>query len=160
MLAFTPAANAGVYMGLGTSFLQIRTDTGSTTPIMADLSLGYEKDVHKVELMLKTSVKDDSLNQLTTDVPAASSLLYRFTVNPKRSLHIDLILGYSKVDIKSSYVDVPEFTESFSGISFGFGLEEALKSIPRLKFKFDFIQMYRGDRLKLNTFNLGLRYVF
>jgi hypothetical protein len=64
------------------------------------------------------------------------------------------------VDIKASYVDVPSFTESYSGVSFGIGLEESLKSIPRLKFKFDFLQLYRGDQLRLNTLNFGVRYVF
>lgn len=160
VVSFVPAVNADIYTGLGISFLQIRADTGSTTPILADLNIGYEMGVHKVELQLKTSMRDDNLNQLTTDVPLVSSLLYRYIANPRDSLKLDLILGYSMVDIRSSYVDVPSFTESFNGVSFGIGLEESPKSIPQLRFKFDFVQLYRGDQLRLNTFNLGARYVF
>lgn len=147
-------------MGLATSLMDIKTDTGSTSPIVADLSLGYTIDAHKFELVVMSGIKDDNLNQLFTDIPIASSLLYRYTVKLKNTLHLDLILGYSQVDIETSYVDVPGFTESFRGVSFGVGFEEALKSIPQLKFKIDFIQLYRGDQLKINSYNVGFRYVF
>jgi len=156
----SPIVEAGAYMGLATSLMDIRTDTGSTSPIMADISLGYAMDAHKIELVVMSSIKDDNLNQLITDIPIASSLLYRFTATPRNSLHLDLILGYSQVDIEASYVNVPGFTESYQGVSFGFGLEESLKSIPALKFKIDFIQLYRGDQLTINSYNVGFRYEF
>ena len=157
---FPPIGYAGAYMGLTTSLMDIRTDTGSTRPITADISLGYAMEAHKFELVVMSSIKDDNLNQLDTDIPLASSLLYRFTTNPKKSLHLDLILGYSQVDVEASYVGVPGFTDTFRGVSFGVGLEEALKSIPQLKFKVDFIQLYRGDQLKINSYNVGFRYEF
>ena len=156
----SPIVDAGAYMGLAASLIDIRADTGSTSPVTADISLGYAMDAHKFELVVMSSIKDDNQNQLVTDAPIASSLLYRFTVNPKSSLHLDLILGYSQVDIEASYVGVPGFTETFRGVSFGVGLEEALKSIPQLKFKMDFIQLYRGDQLKINSYNVGFRYEF
>ena len=156
----SPMVDADVYMGLATSLMDIRTDTGSTRPVTADISLGYAMDAHKFELVVMSSIKDDNLNQLVTDIPYASSLLYRFTTNPGNSLHLDLILGYSQVEIEASYVDVPGFSETYRGVSFGVGLEEALKSIPRLKFKMDFIQLYRGDQLKINSYNVGFRYAF
>ena len=156
----SPTGYAGVYMGLAMSLMDIRADTGSTRPVMADISLGYEMDVHKFELVVMSSIKDDNLNQLVTDIPVASSLLYRFTANPGNTLHLDLILGYSQVEIEASYVNVPGFSESYRGISYGIGLEEALKSIPQLKFKMDFIQLYRGDQLKINSYNVGFRYEF
>ena len=156
----SPIVDAGTYMGLGASFINIKSDTGSTSPITADISLGYAMDVHKLELVVLSGIRDDSLNQLVTDIPIASSILYRLTANPRNSLHIELILGYSQVEIESSYVDVPKFTETFSGVSWGAGLEEALESIPQLKLRADFIQLYRGDRLKINSFNVGIRYEF
>lgn len=156
----SPMVNADVYMGLATSLVEIRTDTGSTRPLTADISLGYAMGAHKFELVVMPGIKDDNLNQLTTDIPVASSLLYRFTANPGNSLHLDLILGYSMVDIEASYVDVPGFSETYHGVSYGVGLEEALKSIPQLKFRMDFIQLYRGDQLKINSYNVGFRYEF
>ncbi len=160
MFFASPIVGAGTYMGLATSLINIRTDAGATSPILADISLGYAVDVHKLELVVMSSISDDNLNQLTTDIPLASSLLYRFTATPRNTLHLDLILGYSRVEIESSYVQAPASTETFSGISYGLGLEEALKSIPQLKFKVDFIQLYRGDQLKINSFNVGFRYAF
>ena len=156
----SPIVNAGTYMGLATSLIDIRTNTGSTMPVTLDISAGYAMEAHKFELVVRSSIKDDNLNQLVTDIPVASSLLYRFTVNPTNSLHWDLILGYSQIEVEASYIDVPDFTESYRGISFGFGLEEALKSIPQLKFKVDIMQLYRGDQLKINTYNIGFRYEF
>ncbi len=153
-------AEAGTYIGLATTLIKIKADTGSTSPLMADVRLGYALNAHKFELAVMSSISDDSLNQLVTDIPIATSLLYRFTVNPRHSTKIDLILGYSQIDIKSSYIQVPEFTESFKGVSFGVGFEEALKSIPQLKFKLDFMRMYRGDRLNIDAYTLGFRYEF
>lgn len=155
-----PVVDAGAYMGAATSLINIRADNGSTSPLLADISLGYAMDVHKLELVVMSSISDDNLNQLVTDIPLAGSLLYRFTATPRSLLHLDLILGYSQVAIESSYVQVPASTETFRGVSFGVGLEEALKSIPQLKFKVDFIQLYRGDQLKINSFNVGFRYEF
>ena len=156
----SPVVNAGTYMGLATSWLNIRTDSGSTSPMAAEINLGYSMDAHKLELAVMSGVKDDNLNQLVTDIPFAGSLLYRYSVKLKDTLHLDLILGYSKVDVETSYVNVPGFTESFQGVSFGIGFEEALKSIPQLKFKIDLKQLYRGDQLTINSINAGFRYAF
>ncbi len=156
----SPAVDADVYVGMATSLINIRADNGSTRPVLADLSLGYARDVHKLELVAMSSVSDDNLNQLVTDIPVAASLLYRFTATPRSLLHLDLILGYSRVEVESSYPGVSAFSETFSGLSYGIGLEEALKSIPQLKFKLDFIQLYRGDQLRINSFNVGFRYEF
>jgi len=160
MTFFSGFANAGTYMGLTTSLLNIRTSTGFTTPVLAGLNLGYEMKRHKLEVVAMSSISDDDLNQLITDVPLVSSLLYRFTATPKSSLHLDLLLGYSQVKVTSSYLQGPETSETFAGVSYGIGLEEALTSIPNLKFKMDFMQLYRGDQLKINAFNIGVRYAF
>ncbi|GMR01345.1 MAG: hypothetical protein BMS9Abin19_0719 [Gammaproteobacteria bacterium] len=156
----SPVASAGTYVGLATTLIQIKTDTGSTSPLMADARFGYALDVHKFELAIMSSIRDDDLNQLVTDVPVATSLFYRYNVYPRSSLLVDFILGYSQIDIKSSYLQVPEFTETFRGVSFGIGFEEALKSIPKLKFRIDLMQLYRGEQLKINSFTVGFRYEF
>jgi Outer membrane protein beta-barrel domain len=156
----SPSAFADAYAGLATTLIKIKTDTGATSPIMADARLGYALDVHKLELAVMSSVRDDNLNQLVTDIPIVTSLFYRYTTNPRSKTHFELILGYSQIDIKYSYIQVPEFTETFRGVSFGFGFEEALKSIPQLKFKIDFVQLYRGDQLNINSFTAGFNYAF
>lgn len=156
----TPCANADIYLAFAPAQIPIKTSTGSTKPLVADLRLGYEYDIHKFELAIMSSLKDDNLNELVTDISSATSLLYRYDLNAGSSLSIDFILGYSQINIESSYVQVEPFSETFEGISYGIGFEEAFKSIPKLKLKMDFIQLYRGNELKINTFSLGLRYVF
>ncbi|MFV2005291.1 MAG: outer membrane beta-barrel protein [Gammaproteobacteria bacterium] len=155
-----PGVHADVYAGLATTLIKIKTDAGSTSPVMADVRLGYTLDAHKLELAVMSSIRDDNLNQLVTDIPIATSLFYRYITNPRGRTHFELILGYSKVDIESSYIQVPSFTETFRGVSFGFGFEEALKSVPQLKFKIDFVQLYRGDQLNINSFTAGFNYAF
>ncbi|VAW50519.1 hypothetical protein MNBD_GAMMA06-2258 [hydrothermal vent metagenome] len=157
---FSSTANAEVYIGLATTQIQIKTNTGSTRPLMADARFGYRLNAHKFELAVMSSVKDDNLNQLVIDVPIATSLLYRYTTNPRSPIRVDFILGYSQVDIKSSYIDIPESTETFRGVSFGIGFEQSLDSIRQLKFKIDLMQMYRGDQLDINAITLGFRYEF
>lgn len=77
------AAGAGAYVGVATSLVNIRTDNGSTSPLLADISLGYAMDVHKLELVVMFSISDDNLNQLVTDIPLAGSLRYRFTATSR-----------------------------------------------------------------------------
>ncbi len=157
---FSSTANAEVYLGLATTQIQIKTDTGTTKPLMADARLGYRLNAHKLELAVMSGINDDSLNQLVTDVPIATSLLYRYTANPLSPIRIDFIFGYSQIDITSSYIDIPESTDTFRGASFGIGFEQSLQTIQQLKFKFDFMQMYRGDQLTINALTLGFRYEF
>ncbi|VAW69321.1 hypothetical protein MNBD_GAMMA09-1650 [hydrothermal vent metagenome] len=156
----SPIANAGAYIALAPALIHIKTDDGSTKPFVTDLRLGYAYESHKVELTTMSSISNDNLNQLETDVPAAAALFYRYTIKPKSSLSVDVILGYSQIDIDFKDPMTPLTTETFEGVSFGVGLEEALKSIPQLKFKLDLIQLYRGDRLNINSLSLGLRYEF
>ncbi len=156
----SPIANAGVYVALAPALIQIKTDEGSTKPLVADLRLGYTYENHRLELATTSSISDDNLSQLVTDVPSSTSLFYRYTNNPKSSLQIDFILGYSQIDIEFKDPLTPLRTETFEGVSFGIGLEESLKSIPQLKFKLDLIQLYRGDKLNINSFALGFRYEF
>lgn len=157
---FSQNVIADWYIGLAPALIDIDADTGSTDPVAVELSAGYEHEYHRMELMLRAGVSDDSLNQLTTDVPFSSSLLYRFIANPHDSFQINLILGYSQVEIESSYINVPDFSETYEGVSWGIGVEDRLDSIPQLKIKADFIQLYRGDRLNINAISVGARYVF
>ncbi len=156
----SPVTNAGIYLALAPSLIRIKTDAGGSSPKLADIRLGYALDEHKFELAAMTGIMDSNLNQLITEIPAAVSLFYRYTLTPRNPLRFDVILGYSQIDIRYSYVAVPDATQTFQGVSYGIGLEEALKSIPQLKFKLDLMQLYRGDQLTLNLLSMGFRYDF
>jgi len=155
-----PSAYAGSYIALAPAQIKIKTDPGSTKPTMTDFRLGYEVDEHKFELALMSSFDEDNLNELVTDIPSVTSIFYRYNPDPRSSVKIEFILGYSQVEIESTYPNVPTSSETFEGVSYGIGIEEALQSIPQLKFKIDFIQMYKGDDLELRLFSVGFRYEF
>jgi len=160
LICLLPAANAAPYMALSAAQIKIKTDTGSTKPSVTDFRLGYEVDIHKIELVYMTSINDDNLNELVTDVPAVTSLFYRYNASPDSAVKFEFILGYSQLEIESSYINEPSAIDTFEGVSYGIGLEEALQSIPQLKFKLDFIRLYRGDALDLSLLAVGLRYEF
>ncbi len=157
---FSTTVYAGPYIGLAPAVIQIKTDAGKTRPVMADMRLGYALDAHRFELAVMTPVSDDNLNGLVTEVASSTSVFYRYTANLKSTLNIDFILGYSQTEIDAAYLQPPDFNETFTGLSFGIGFEEALKSIPQLKVKFDYIKLYRGDQLDIDAFSLGVRYEF
>ncbi len=152
--------NSAPYIALAPAEIKIKTPTGSTKPRVTDVRLGYAVDSHKFELAYMSSSKEDNLSELVTDIPLVTSLLYRYTPDPRSSIKIEFILGYSQVEIESTYVNVPTSSETFEGFSYGVGIEEALQSIPQLKFKIDIIQMYKGENLDLRLFSIGFRYEF
>jgi len=133
------------YFSLGVGQIKVDTDGGATKPFVADFRIGYEFDVHQFEVAIMSSVKDDSLNSLTVDVG---------------SIKTHLILGYSQVDVDSTFPSAPDASEQFTGGSYGIGFEESFNSIRNLKIKVELMQLYRGDQLNINLFSLGLRYVF
>lgn len=160
MVFMSLPVHARTYIAVAPAQLKIKTDSGSTKPKVMDYRLGYDMGVHKLELAYMKSQSDDNLNELVTDIPSVTSLFYRYDPDPGSGIKMEFILGYSQVEIESTYINVPTFTETFSGLSYGIGIEEALQSLPQMKFKIDFIRMYKGDTLKLDLLSVGFRYEF
>lgn len=157
----TSSAIAGAYIELSPSHVTIDTPAASTNPLLADFRLGYAlASGHQLEFATMSSIKDDQLNQLTVDIPSVKSIFYRYSAYTKSSLKLHLILGASQLDVDSSFPGFPDTTDRFDGVSYGIGLAEAFQSIPALKLKFDWIRLYQGDELNINTMSLGLRYEF
>ena len=159
-LSYSSGAGAGAYIALAPSLTKIKTPSASTRPSLADFRLGYDIPNHQLELAIMTSTKDDQLNQLAIDIPSVTSVFYRYLPDSKSDVKFHLILGASQIDVDSSYPDIPDSTDQFDGFSYGFGMEEAFRSIPNLKMKFDWISLYDGDQISISTISLGLRYEF
>jgi len=157
---YSSITSAGVFIELSPSLIKIDAPDESTRPMLADFRLGYAIPEHLFELAIMTSMKDDNINQLIVDVPSVRSVFYRYSPYPKDRLKFHLILGASQIDVESSFPGATDSADSFDGISYGFGFEEAFKSIQELKLKFDWIQLYRGDKININVMSLGFRYEF
>lgn len=164
MILFTglnfSATFAGVFMGLSVNQIKIETPATPTKPTVLDYRLGYEIPGHQFQLGLMTSFNDDNLNQLTVDVSSVRSVFYYFSPNYQDDFIIHLILGASQVNIDSTYPGTPDSSDTFESASFGIGFEEAFDSIPALKLKFEYIRLYHGDDLDINSLGLGVRYDF
>ena len=152
-------ASAGVYVGFSPSLIEIDTPAATTRPLAAGIRLGYAASRHLIELAIMGGVKDDSLNQLTVELPSAQSVFYRYSLIKQSRIKVHFILGASHIEVKSSYQGA-DTTDSFTGVSYGIGFEEALKSIPQLKLTFDWIQLYHGEQLDINATSFGIRYEF
>ncbi len=160
MLLATANAQTGPYIAFSVDQLKVDTTNAATKPLVGDFRFGYEMDEHQFELAYMSSISDDNLNQLTVDIPSVTSVFYRYLPYQDSTVKINLILGYSQVEVESMFPGIPDETEQFEGVSYGISFEEALTSIPNLKIKFDWIQLYRGSDLNLNIIGLGVRYVF
>lgn len=158
-LCSTPA-KAGAYLQLSGAQMAVDTPAASTYPMLADIRLGYAIEGLQIELAAMTSYDDDSLNQLTVKAPLVSSIFYHYIPRITPTLKLHLIVGASRVNIKSSYPGTSGTDDTFSGISAGIGLQEAFKSIPQLKVSFQWLQLYRGQDLRISTTSLGFHYDF
>jgi hypothetical protein len=156
----TQSVQAGTYLELSPAQMSVNTTNASTYPLLADLRLGFATPDHQIELALMTTIEDDSLNQLTVEAPLVNSVLYHYIPSFNSSLKLHLIVGASQVNIKSSYPGTNGTDDTFSGVSFGFGLEESFHSIPQLSLSLDWIQLYRGQDLNINATSLGVHYEF
>ena len=153
-------AGAGPYVGLSAARLDIDTPAASTYPIAASVYIGYAISSHHLELVFMDGVNDYNLNQLTVGVNSVRSVFYRYSLSPKTHFKIDFILGASQVAINSTYQGVPGSVSDFSGMSYGIGFREAFWSIPSLSLTFDWIQLYHGEEMDINTMNFGVQYEF
>ena len=154
-------SNAGVYTGISIGRFNIDAPAASTHPTGIGFYLGYSLlPLHQFELVYMTGNDDDSLNQLTTGVDSVSSVYYRFLLDPARHLKMHLILGASDIDVKSKYPGRADAVSNFSGFSYGISFKEAFQSIHNLSLSFEWIQLYHGEDIDINTMNLGLLYEF
>lgn len=160
VLLYSSSADAGFFIALAPSLTKIDTPSASTHPSLNDFRLGYEIPHHQLELAIMTSSSDDQLNQLTVDIPSVKSVFYRYITDSESDIKVHLIIGASQIEIESTYPGIPDSTDRFDGFSYGIGVEEALRSIPNLKIKLDWISLYDGDQIKINATSLGLRYEF
>ena len=157
---FSSPLSAEVYVELSAGVIDIDTSSATTRPFILDARAGFSQPMYQVELAVMTSVKDDSLNELTVDVPSVVSVLLHYIPFVDSSLKLHLIAGVSQVKIDSTYTNIVGSSDSFYGASYGVGLEESFESMPRLKLSLDWIQLYSGDRLDISSTSLGVHYVF
>lgn len=154
-------AGAGFYAGGSVGRFDIDTPAASTHPGSEGIYLGYSlPPLHQFELVYMTSRSDDNLNQLTTEVNSVSSIFYRYLLDPTTHLKMHLILGASDIEINTAYQGGAVTTSDFSGFSYGVSFKEALQSIPRLSISFEWIKLYHGEDMDINTMNLGFIYEF
>lgn len=151
---------AELYLGVAPHRLTVKAAANKTRPTAVSLTIGYALSEHRFELIGNVSSSEDRLNQLRIDVPAYLSLAYRYLVNPESDVQFDVMLGASTIDIESEYPSIPTATESFEGLSYGFGIEEAIRSLPELKVRFEYTRLYDGETLDVESLSLGVRYVF
>lgn len=155
-----PAAHAGLYLGVSPTQLAVKSSDGEVTPLMGDFQIGYQMGAHKLELRSLKSSKDDTLNELTVDVPTANSVLYRYSSDPEDSFNFDITLSYSQIEIESTYQALAPVTEEYNGTGFGFGMEESLQSHKQLRLRFEYMRLYKSNSLSVDALALGVRYVF
>ena len=159
LITHSSATHAGAFVSLAANQISVDASVASSKMLGADFRLGYALDAHQLELAVMGSVKEDEINQLTIETPSVTSLLYRYAPYQESRLKVHLILGVSQVDVETT-INAVTTTDSFDGVSYGLGLEEAFISVPNLSFKLDWLRLYRGDQVEVDVLSLGLSYEF
>lgn len=154
------SAQADSYIELSPAVMTVHAKYDSTHPKLADFRVGYSGQNHQIELALMTSIQDGELNQLKVEAPLVTSVLYHYIPRFNSSVKLHFIVGASQVNIKSSYPGTAGSNDDFTSLSYGLGLEEAFKSIPRLSLSLDWIQLYQGKDVSINAASLGVHYEF
>lgn len=157
---FCNSAFAEIYLGFSVTPVFISSENGSLSPTNASLNAGFSYGNHGIELTYSAALKTDTLNQLEIEIPAITSAFYRYDTRPDRRFNAFFYLGASESEILSKYPGQPDVDETYSGFSYGFGLEETFLSMPEMKMVFDYRKLYSGDALDISSLSLGIRYEF
>lgn len=160
LVLLSPVLHADYYVEISPAYMNVDTTSGTTKPWLADFRFGFSKADQQFELAMMSAIRDGELNRLSVDVPSSFSLLYHYLPDIEGTLKVHFIAGISQVKIDSSYADITDSSDTFSGLSYGLGLEESFSSIPQLKMTLDWIQLYRGEQININTTSLGIHYEF
>lgn len=129
-------------------------------PTMLQLGVGWQfTDRFSVELMQGTSQSTDKVTTVEAEIPTMSTVLLRYGSPVSSTVNVYLMLGHSELNLTMDGVTV-QSDENYAGTSWGFGFEERLSPGSNMRVHFDYVVHYNVDELEVESYQLGLRYVF
>jgi len=129
-------------------------------PTLLQLGLGWQfTDRFSLELLQASAESEDSVASVDVEIESMSTVLLRYGSPVSGTVNVYVMLGHSDFDLATTASSF-QSNENFAGTSWGFGFEERLSQGSDMRLHFDYIVHYGEDELEVDSFQLGLRYVF
>jgi hypothetical protein len=154
------SASANPYWEVAPAFIALDTPARSSRPLLVDFRVGDVFSGHHLEAALMLGLTDHDVNQLTVEIPFVVSVFYKYLPEVESRIKLQLIAGFSHVEVKSDYPGLDNSTDQFDSFSYGFGFEEAFRKYPEAKISADIIRLYHGEDVRINLVSLGVHYDF
>jgi len=129
-------------------------------PTMVQMGIGWQfTDRFAVQVSQASAESEDNVATVTTEIETMSSLMFRYGSPVNSDVNVYVMAGYSDFDLLTTGSTFSS-TDNFSGGSWGVGFEERLKKDSNFRLHFDYVIHYNQDELKVESYQLGMRYVF
>jgi len=129
-------------------------------PTMLQLGLGWQfTDRFAVQVLQASSESEDNVGTVTSEIESMSSIMFRYGSPVNSNVNVYVMGGHADFDLKTTGNTLSS-TENFSGSSWGVGFEERASKNSDFRLHFDYVVHYNQDELKVESYQLGMRYVF
>lgn len=129
-------------------------------PTLLQLGIGWQfTNRFSIELMQASSESEDNVATVEADITTMSSVLLRYGSPVSGNVNVYMMAGYSDLNLTMSGVTVNS-DENYAGTSWGFGFEERASTGSNFRLHFDYLIHYNQDELRVESYQLGMRYVF
>lgn len=149
------------YVGVAGGYTQLLIKDAEFNPTLIRLRGGvFVQNNIALELQLGKGIDSDSpFDSLDIEIDQLLAFYARFQSPTQRGFRIYVQGGYARTELLQSDHNGDEINNSFSGFSYGFGLEDQFKYFKPLYFYFEANQLF-NDEIDINSANLGVRYTF
>ena len=160
LIPLNSVSASGLFVDLSYVGTSISIADQEFQPALTQLGLGWQfTERFSVEVLQATSDSDDQVLTVTSEVESMSTVLLRYGSPVNSDVNAYVIAGYTELNLLMNGASL-QTNENYSGNSWGFGFEERLSNDGGLRLRFDYINHYRQGELTVNSYQLGLRYVF
>lgn len=129
-------------------------------PSLLQSGIGWQfTDRFSITLSQATTDSDDTVLTVTADVASMSSVMLRYGSPVNSDVNVYVMAGYTELNLLMNGSTF-QTDENYASNSWGFGFEERIMNDSDLRLHLDYINHYGEGELTVNSFQLGLRYVF
>jgi len=129
-------------------------------PTLLQVGIGWQfTDRFAVQVSQASAESDDNVATVTSEIETMSSVMFRYGSPINGDVNVYVMGGHTDFDLKTTGNTLSS-TENFAGSSWGVGFEERLSKNSDFRLHFDYVIHYNQDELKVESYQLGIRYVF
>ena len=129
-------------------------------PTLLQVGIGWQfTDRFAMQISQASAESEDNVATVTSEIETMSSVMFRYGSPVNSDVNVYVMGGHADFDLKTTGNTLSS-TENFSGTSWGVGFEERASKNSDFRLHFDYVVHYNQDELKVESYQLGMRYVF